>query len=118
MAKSQENPYLHLLDEEVNQQAKQNDKVQPKLADLPMEQVFKDLPNIDQMSKLKRDDFKVFEIVKEQEHAAAKTLQLIHDEEQPRPEIDKGKAKVESDYPLYPAQGLWMNLLGPPRFSK
>ena len=38
MAKSQENPYLHLLDEEVNQLAKQKDKDQPELANLPMEE--------------------------------------------------------------------------------
>ena len=49
------------------------------------EPVFQDLLNIDLMSKLKGDDFKVFEAVNEQEHAAAKTLQLIHDKEQPIP---------------------------------
>ena len=64
------------------------------------EQVFQDLPNIDHMSELKGDDFKVFEAVKEQKHAAAKTLQSIHDKEQPRPQKNKGKAKVEGDYPL------------------
>ena len=52
------------------------------------------------MSELKGEDFKAFEAIKEQEHAATKTLQLIHDEEQPRPETNKGKAKVERDYPL------------------
>ena len=66
MDKSQENPYLHLLDKEVNQSAKQKDKDQPEVVDLPMEeQVFQDLPDIDHMSKLKGDDFKAFEAVKE-----------------------------------------------------
>ena len=36
MAKSQENSYLHLLDEEFNQPAKQKDE--DKLANLPMEE--------------------------------------------------------------------------------
>ena len=47
------------------------------------------------MSKLKGEDFKAFESIKEQEHAAIEALQLIHDKEQPMPQIDKGKAKVE-----------------------
>ena len=85
------------MDEEVNQSAEQKDEIQPELADLPMEQVFQDLLNIDHMSELKGDDFNAFEDVKEQEQAAAQTLQLIHDEEQPRPDLDKGKAKVEGD---------------------
>ena len=57
--------------------------------------MFQDPPNIDHMSKLKEDNFKAFEAIKEQDHVAAKALQLIHDEEQPMPHTDKGKAKVE-----------------------
>ena len=43
------------------------------------EEVFQDLPDIDHMPKLKGEYFKVFEAVKEQDQAAAKTLQLIQE---------------------------------------
>ena len=51
------------------------------------------------MSELKGEDFKAFEAIKEQEHVAAKAVQLIHDKEQPMQQTNKGKAKVEGQLP-------------------
>ena len=67
MAKSQENPYMHLLDKEVNQLDEPLTQDQPDPANAPMEQVFQDLLNFDHMSKLRGEDFKAFEANKEQE---------------------------------------------------
>ena len=48
MAKSQDNPYLHLLDQEVNQPAEQLNQSQHDPAVLQQqEQTFKDLPNFE-----------------------------------------------------------------------
>ena len=92
MAKSQENPYMHRLDEEVHQLAEPTIQEQP----LPdKEPLCQDLPNIDHMSELKGEDFKAFEAIKEREHVAAKALQQIHEKEQSMQQTDKGKAKVE-----------------------
>ena len=46
------------------------------------------------MSDLKMKDLKGFEELKEQDWAAVDTLKLIQEEEQLKPEEDKGKAKV------------------------
>ena len=46
------------------------------------------------MPDLKMKDLKEFEELKEQYRAAIDTLKLIQEEEQLRPELDKGKAKV------------------------
>ena len=40
------------------------------------------------------EDLKGFKEIKEQDWATADTLKLIQEEEQLRPEIDKGKAKM------------------------
>ena len=62
---------------------------------LQQEQVFQDLPNFDQMSELKGEDLKAFEVQQEQEHWATITLQNILVDEQPQQAADKGKEKVE-----------------------
>ena len=101
MAKSQENPYMHLLDKEVNQSAAEPiTQDQPDPINFPLEQVFQDLPSFDHVFELRGEDFKAFEANKEQEQAAAQTLQQIHDEEQLRPKVEKGKAKVEGQPPI------------------
>ena len=81
MAKSQNNPYLHLLDEEVNQPAKQINQDQHEPAMLQDDQALQDLPNFDHMSELKGDDLKAFEAQQEQEQSATFTLQQLLVEE-------------------------------------
>ena len=71
MAKSQENLYMHLLDEEFNQLAELIIHEQPLPAKEPL---FQDLLSIDHMSELKGEDLKAFKAIKEQEHLAAKAL--------------------------------------------
>ena len=93
MAKSQDNPYLHLLSQEVNQPAEQLNQSQHGPAVLKQEQVFQALPNFDQMSKLKGEDLKAFEVQQEQEHLAAITLQNILVDEQPQQATNKEKRK-------------------------
>ena len=61
MAKSQNNPYLHLLDEEVNQPAEQLNQDQREPAVLQDDQAFQDLPDFDHMLELKGDNLKAFE---------------------------------------------------------
>ena len=62
---------------------------------LQLKQVFQDLPDFDQMSELKGEDLKAFEVQQEQEHSAAITIQNILVDEQPQQAADKGKEKVE-----------------------
>ena len=83
MARSQDNPYLHLLDQKVNQPVEQLNQSQHEPAVLQQEKTFQDLPNFDQMSKLKGEDLKAFEVQQEQEHLAAITLQNIPVDEKP-----------------------------------
>ena len=47
------------------------------------------------MLDLRMEDLKKFEEIKEQDGATADTLKLIQEEEQLRPEIEKGKPKWE-----------------------
>ena len=51
------------------------------------------------MLDLKMEDLKGFEELKEQDQADADTLKLIQEDEHPRSELDKGKAKVENEPP-------------------
>ena len=112
MAESQNNPYLNLLDEEVNQPAEQINQGQREPAVLQDDQVFQDLPNFDHMSELKGEELKAFEAQQEQEQSTAFTLQQLLVDEQPKQDADKGKSKVEEESPVprkWLSPNLWMN---------